>query len=147
MPDSQPYSIAKQFKTWTESITVANGFNTDVGARVYLGREYFDVDTSTFPLLSILWELSVIDSVETEHQEQIDVTVAGFVPMSGDGTDLDTADALFQDIRASVLLTSDLAYVHQIRPVSGGIIQPDPESRLIRVSMVYAAAYFEEYGA
>ena len=146
MPDSRAYTIAKQFATWASDITVANGYSTDAGLNIFLGRRFIDAESDKFPCLSILWAGEWVSGVDEQQRERANITVTGFAKLPAQQNDNDLADALFQDIRNAIKLTIPLDYVDTISPSAFEILQPDADSQIVRASMTYAATYHESYG-
>lgn len=144
---SRAYVIAQQFKTWAQQINQGNGFNTNAGGCVDVGREFYDADTDVFPFISILYAGQTISSVEDEHLKQLNVTVAGYIKIDGVADGNLIGDQLAQDINAAILTTIDLDYVQSIIPTDFENRQPDPDSIITRVAHSYAVNYFESHGA
>jgi len=152
--DSSAYQIILAVRNRLAGIDLDSGFNTDMGARLYLGKRQFnESDLDVGPSM----QLYMVDDAPEDSDRYVDPMLIqlGFTVAAsrwlgdGDNPTQETAD-LIQDIKSAVLvidgetlggLSMDLGYAgSNIEYPEGGI-----DSVVVQVN--FTALYEETYGA
>jgi hypothetical protein len=126
-----------------QQISTANGFNTDAGARVYVGRKILNdqvlQDRAQYPFLTVTIDGSQMDFVDfMQLNMNYAIQINGFVWDDSESTDL--VQLLFSDILAAV---NSVTTRDRLRPVSH-IEQPPPPGDYSSVITVDYIGQFPE---
>lgn len=106
MADSVIKQILDAIVTRAQTITTANGYNTDAGNQVYLGRRNF-TNIEAFPIISISrGPEELLELVGERMKLAMPVTLEGLIEGDQDNP-LTAAEELIADIKMAVCTTSD----------------------------------------
>ena len=153
MSDSTAYQIAEAIRNRLAGIDLDSGFNTDMGASLYLGKRQFNEhELNTGPQL----QLYMTEDAPEESDRHVDPMYIelGFVASAaaevGNSNALKLAADLIQDIKSAVMvidgetlsgLSLDLGY-------NGSTIDyPEGGVDTVVVQVNFTALYSETYGA
>ena len=153
MSDSSAYQIIEAVRNRLAGIDLDSGYNTDMGARLYMGKRQFnESDLDVGPSM----QLYMVDDAPEESDRFIDpmyinmgFAVSASKWIEGDNPTKETAD-LIQDIKSAVLviggetlggLSMDLGY--------NGMSAEYPEGGIdsVVITVNFTALYAETYGA
>lgn len=154
MSDPLSLQILEALQTRLEAIEPENGYNTDAGARVFLGRRRANPDEIDIgPVLHIYDTEDEVDETTATTRENIHITLT--VVVDGLIRDLDKESTrllhlLIQDIKMAMLSTTDLTIGGLSLDIgyAGRTVEyPEPGGDTIGVSLEFSVLYAEPYGA
>lgn len=147
MADSIAKQILDALVARCQNITIANGYNTNAGQRVFLGRRSF-MSRESFPSVCVI---RGTDSVKERTVERVKlllpVTVEGL--LAQDTTDVGSdEEELLADLKQAVL-TTDIrlgGLAIKTEYVGSGLLQRDDAATYIGVELTLEVTYIEFLG-
>lgn len=146
MIDTRPISIIKTIETQLKNITTASNFHTDAGQNVHLLREEMDEEMDVFPALCVMYQTESISSAEYDHEEQLTVSITGFIRIVSLAEVMEQLERIDRDIKNANKITQlgDNAGIAQ--PIESLRLPPSGSQQIGRVVVRYAIRFIDVYG-
>ena len=148
---SREVDILKTLRTQLQQITIANGYNTDAGERVYLLRDAPDEESDTFPLIIVNYKIDTQNSAEVDHAQFMTVAIWLYGRLSGiyppDPLEpLELCGQLVRDAQNAVNLAFISNYVGEARPL-GNFPEPVRDgSRIVAAQQRFLIPFEDQFG-
>jgi hypothetical protein len=109
MADTRAYRIDLAILARAAQITMANGFNTDLGLQILEGREGVSIESDTFPLLSLIeGEAKVLSRSGSKYEMEMPIIIDAYDQVPKGSNILQHGHALLADIKLGMLPQSAL---------------------------------------
>lgn len=148
MADSIAKRILTAVATRLSAITVAGGYHTDAGKRIYMGMPSFDSEDDTFPLLAVFSREEPPQALTGQRSRNtLTVLVNGFLLADNDATN--KAHDTLADVKKAVLLAADSTLgglAHHLAYLGSEQRLPEDGSTVVALEIRFDATYDENYG-
>lgn len=148
MPSTRTGLILNKVGLMLAEITATNGYSSDAGERVYVGKTLIDDEMETFPLITLLYEVETQVSENQDHSEKMNLIVGVYHKLESedDAIVLENSRA---DLQTAFLFAncSTLGdYVSNVQPTSSMPLPRDDSQNLARLINTYSIFYSDVYG-
>jgi hypothetical protein len=146
-------AILNEMLTRLSAITIAGGYNTDMGDSASIAQRQYNTDEITADGAVNVYDTGDSneddESMGSEYLLRLDLSVEGHIRI-GDNSAVTLANKLQKDIKKAVLLTSDRimgGLVLDVRYTGREVEYPDAAGDVVSVKLNFYVLFMETYGS